>query len=286
MTAFAWISIALAAAAPAPTATVLPVPAATATPAPDMRREYCSLLARCGLPAAPGLCTDENRTGVPGVEYDDTRCGHARRLAGRGLASDNAEAYGVYRFLGKRYRVSYLVEGDLPMSPARLAFLIDDLPLAAKLLSRLGKNQYTAEYVDDTRRRFRGSKEGTLTGEATLVAGRTGAGWIAYFGRGKSKVGFWRLGGMSFAEFEFEPRPAPEIGLRYALKIVVTPDNAFANRIMTLGLFRNLVQGQIRQVVDDIDRASRRLAERGLAGLDADWTTEERARIAEFLRLP
>jgi len=278
----ALIAVFLAAGPPAPA----PTPPAAPTPSPDFRREYCSLLTQCDLKPAPGLCSDEERTALPGVKYDDGRCGHARELSSRGLSSESAEGFAVYRFLGKRYRVSYLVEGDLPMSPARLAFLIDDLPLAAKLLSRLGQHRYTAEYTDDTRRRFRGSKEETLTGEATLVAGHPGEGWMAYFGRGRSKVGFWRLGGLSFAEFLFEPHPAPASGLKYALKIVVTPDNAMMNRIMTLGLFRSLVQGQIRQVVDDIDRASRRLAESGLDGLDQDWTPEERARIAQFLRLP
>jgi hypothetical protein len=91
---------------------------------------------------------------------------------------------------------------------------------------------------------------------------------------------------VSFAEFKFEAAAPPDRGLKYSLRIVVTPDNAMVNRIMTLGLFRSLVQGQIRQVVDDIDRASRRLAERGLEGQGTDWTDEERARVAAFLRLP
>jgi hypothetical protein len=292
MWTLALIPLVLAAAAPvAPTPTPRPTVAPTATPTPSgpsetARREYCSLLARCGLPTAEDLCTDALRSGVPEVTYDDARCQHARTLASRGLSSRDPDAFAVYRFLGKRFRVTYVVDGELPMSPARLAFLLDDLPLAAKLLSRLGRHAYTAEYIDDTRRRFRGSKEGTLTGEAAIVAGRAADGWIAYFGRGRSKVGFWRLGGLSFAEFRFEPAAAGATGLRYSLQIVVTPDNAVVNRIMTLGLFRGLVNGQIRQVVDDIDRASRRLAERGASALNGEWTPEERARVDAFLHLP
>jgi hypothetical protein len=255
-------------------------------PVVDLRREYCGLLAGCKLPAPEGACTAEANKGIEGVTYDEARCADAKDLAAHGLLTTDLDAYPVYRFLGKRYRVTYLVEGRLPLSPARLAFLIDDLPLAAKLLTRLGQGRYTAEYLDDTHRRFKGSKEGTLEGEAVRIAGSTREGWLAYFGRGTSKVGFWRLGGQSLARFRYQALPAPERGLSYSMQIVVTPDNAMINRIMTLGLFRRLVQGHIREVVDDIDRASRRLVEIGSAGLKDGWTDEERARVGAFLSLP
>jgi len=260
----------------------------SADPAPvtDMRREYCALLAACSLKAPEGACTAETGKPMEGVKYDEGRCTDARELQAHGLHSQDLDGYAIYRFLGKRYRVTYLLEGRLPMNPARLSFLLDDLPLAAKLLSRLGNSQYTAEYVDDTRRRFRGSKEGTLTGDAAIVAGDTGQAWLAYFGRGKSKVGFWRLGGQSYARIRYEALPAPARGLSYSLQVVVTPDNSVVNRIMTLGLFRRLVLGQIREVVDDIERASQRLSAIGSAGLKEGWTAEERRRVDKFLALP
>ena len=253
---------------------------------PDLRVEYCSLLAACKLTPPAGACTPEASRGLPGVTYDEPRCADARELHAHGLSTQDFDSYAVYRFLGKRYRVTYLVEGELPLSPARLAFLLDDLPLAAKLLSRLGQHRYTAEYLDESRRRFRGSKEDNLTGEAARVAGGSREGWLAYFGRGRSKVGLWRLGGQSVARLRFEPVAAPRRGLTYSLQIVVTPETSVINRIMSLGLFRRLVNGQIRDVVDDIDRASRRLAEKGPAALGEGWTAEERARIDAFLALP
>lgn len=253
---------------------------------PDPRVEYCSLLAACSLQPPEGACAPEASRGFPGVTYDEDRCRDARELHAHGLSTQRLDAYPVYRFLGKRYRVTYQVEGRLALSPARLAFLLEDLPLAARLLSRLGRHRYTAEYLDDARRRFRGSKEDNLTGEAARVAGGSREGWVAYFGRGKSKVGLWRLGGQSIARLRFEPAPAPPRGLTYSLQIVVTPESSVVNRIMSLGLFRRLVNGQIRDVVDDIDLASRRLAEKGSAALGEGWTAEERARIDVFLALP
>jgi hypothetical protein len=255
-------------------------------PITDLRREYCSLLTACALTAPDGACTAETGKPMDGVKYDDGRCADARELHTHGLLTQDLDGYPVYRFLGKRYRVTYLVEGQLPMSPARLSFLIDDLPLAAKLLSRLGNSRYTAEYVDETRRRFRGSKADTLTGDAAIVAGGTKEGWLAYFGRGKSKVGFWKLGGQSYARIRYDAVPAPGRGLSYSLQVVVTPDSSVANRIMTLGLFRRIVHGHIREVVDDIDRASRKLSEIGSAGLKDGWTAEERKQVDAFLALP
>jgi hypothetical protein len=249
-------------------------------------QEFCSLVVGCGLTPPAGFCPAEASGGLPGVAYDNERCAEARELAARGPLPQDPDAFPLYRFLGKRYRVDYLVDGELPMSPERLAFLLEDLPLAAKLLSRLGKNEYTIEYLDEAHRRFRGTKAGTLSGEATRVAGSIGERWLAYFGTGRSHVGFWKLRGQSFARFRFAALPPPRRGLSYSLQVLVTPDNSFVNRLMSLGLFRGLVLGQIRQVIDDIDAASRRLAEKGEAALRGEWTADERARVGRFLALP
>jgi hypothetical protein len=267
-------------------AAMLMAPAESRGGVPRVQQEYCALLVRCGLTPPAEACSPEASAGVSGVTYDDARCGDARELAAHGLSPQDPNAFPVYRFLGKRYRVTYVVEGELPMSPARLAFLLEDLPLAAKLLTRLGKNEYTAEYLDDSRRRFRGTKEGTLSGEATRVAGSVADRWLVYYGLGRSQVGLWKLRGQSFARFRFGPRTAEEPGLAYSLQVVVTPDNAFVNRIMTLGLFRRLVQGQIRQVVDDIDAAGRRLADKGAEALSGEWSADERTRVDALLHLP
>src|SRR5207253_925745 len=145
-----------------------------------------------------GLCsTSDASAGVRGVIYDETRCRPLRELAAAGVAPDDAKTFAVYRFLGKRYRVTYAAAGELPISAARLSFLLDDLPLS----------------------------------------------------------------------------------------VLVSPDGAFINRIMNLGLFRGLVQRQIREVVEDIDGASHALARRGLAAVKGTWTPEERARLQAFLAL-
>jgi hypothetical protein len=180
----------------------------------------------------------------------------------------------------------YKASGELPLGVARLAFLLDDVPLAARLLTRFCKKSYTASYLDESRRRFRGSKQGTLSGEATVIAAADGR--RAYFGYGRSQIGLWRVGGQSLARLAFEARPAPAAGLRYSLEVVAAPDGAIINRVMSLGLFRKIVQKEIRAVVEDIDSATTQLSRQGLSATDekGGWSDEERARLAKFLSLP
>jgi hypothetical protein len=260
----------------------------SANPDPDIerRREYCSLLVRCALTPPAEACPADVANGLRGVAYDEVRCREARQLAAEGVSPEDAASYSVYRFLGKRHRVTYAVAGDLPITAARLSFLLDDLPLAAKLLTTFSGRRYSAEYLDEERRRFRGSKQGTLRGEASRLAGASSEGRLVYFGFGSSKVGFWRLGGQSLATLEFEPLPAPASGVAYSLVVLVTPDSAFLNRIMNLGLFRGIVVRQVREVLEDIDGATRSLARQGLQSGGVTWTPEEQARLREFLALP
>jgi hypothetical protein len=255
------------------------------SPAERFQTEGCSLLARCGLTPPEGRCTPETSAGVPGVKYDEDRCAEPKALALLGRSPQDAESFAIYRFLGKRYRVTYLVTGELPMSAARLTFLIDDLPLAAKLLSAFRKKKYTAEYLDPEHRRFRGSREKTLSGEATRVAGSTSSGKLAYFGYGRSQLGPWRLGGQSMARFDFSPSSG---GLTYSFRVVVTPDGAFVNRLMNLGLFRGLVQRRIREVVLDIEASTRDLVKGGISAAAAKgaFSPEEQKKLEAFLALP
>jgi hypothetical protein len=254
--------------------------------AADARVDYCSLLVKCGLTPAPGLCTAEQEAGTPGVTYDEARCAEARDLAKNGVSTEDPAHFMLYRFLGKRYRMNYVLSGRLPLSPERLAFVIDDLPLATRLLTVFRGRTYTAEYVDAEHRTFRGSKEKVLKGEATRIAGSAREGRLVYFGYGRSKVGFWSLGGRSLAWFSFTRAPAG--GTDYSLRILVTPDNAVMNRLMGLGLFRRLVEKQIREVVQDIEIATQTFARQGLPALEKKgrWSAEEKARLEAFLALP
>lgn len=258
-------------------------------PLPTAGPELCSLLARCGLPAEVAACSESLSRGVAGVTYDEERCSQARRLLGQGLLPSDPLGARVYRLLGRRYRVVYSIDGSAPISRPRFLYLLDDLPLAAKLLSRFQGKPYAAEYLDGpARRRFRGGRTGVLTGEAELVARGPGEGRLAYFGLGTSSVGPWSLRGLALLELDFAPVDAGGRLLAYRIKVVSSPLNAFYDLVMRLSLFRSVVEGRLREVIGDITQAMTKLDAEGLEGIASrpDWTEEEKAKLAALLRLP
>jgi hypothetical protein len=262
--------------------------AATAERTDPLRLRYCGLMEGCGLKAPDGWCSPEQSRGVDGVKYDEARCTEARELTAYGVRNDDLAGYRLFAFLGHRYRVLYAVEGEVPLSAARLGYLMSDLPLAARLLTRFQSTTYSAEYVDPLRRRFRGSKGSKLTGEADLIAGGPDARTSWYFGEGASKVGPWRLRGRSLMRFEFAPAGEGGRRVSYRVRIVSTPTNAALNLIMNLGLFKSIVNGEIREMVEDVTQASGRLEAAGAGSLQAEaqWTAEDREKLAALLRLP
>lgn len=254
---------------------------ATATPSPEL----CSLLARCGLTVDPGFCTAAMSAGVNGVSYDEARCAEARDLRARGVAPTDAVGSRLYRLLGRRYRASYTVDDRVALGEARLTYLMNDLPLAARILTHFQKRRYEVRYLDGTRTHFWGRKGDALTGEAQLVAGSVPERKLVYFGRGVSKVAFWRLGGNGFMQFEFQPAPG---GIKYRLKLIASPDSGLINAIMNTGLFKRVVYGHMREVLDDITEAANKLARDGGAAIQGspDWSAEEKAKVTAFLQLP
>ncbi len=261
----------------------MPAQAPASSPSPGL--ELCSLLVRCGVTAPPAGCTEALSRGVPGVTYDAARCAEGRRLFEQGLSPADLLGQRVYRLLGRRYRVVYAIAGEAPISQTRFRYLLDDLPLAAKLLARLQGKAYSAEYLDKpARRRFRGGRPGFLSGEAELIA--EGPGDRTYFGLGTSQVGLWSLRGLALLELEFAPVVKGH-QLAYRIRVVASPVNAFYDVLMHLGVFRGLVEGRLREVIGDITQAMAKL-EGGQTSIlvRPDWTEEERAKLRALLQLP
>ena len=254
-------------------------------PTPDPRlREYCSLVQACGLKGGAVTCAPEVSTGVPGVTYDEERCRPARRLAARGVGPEAPRHYSLFRFLGRRYQVVYEVAGELAIAPGRLSYLVDDLPLAARLLTHFQGVTYTAEYTDADRSRVKASREGTMTAEAERVSGSTAEGLLYYFGHGTSKLGPWKLRGQALVEVGYSPAPSGR-GLAYRIRILATPANAVVNAFMGLGLFRSALRGKVEEVLRDIAQASAKLDKQGVPGTAA-FTEDEKRRIAALLARP
>jgi hypothetical protein len=260
-------------------------PAATG-PSEASKREYCSILTQCGLSAPVPFCSAALSGGVPDVVYDGARCAEPRRLFARGVRPEGDLGFRLYRFLGRRYRIVYPIEGRLELSPARMERLLADLPLAGRLLSHLLSVPYEAAYLDPDHVRFRGKRGEGLSGEAEIVAGGPRERSLAYFGHGRSQVGPWTMRGLGLVFVDYGPAAGGR-GLRYHLQVVATPTNAFYNFLMNRGLFKSVLIGKVQEILDDIAKASRQLDQQGATLItDPRWSPEDRETIAALLRVP
>lgn len=262
-------------------------PAATPRPpAEQSRREFCSILARCGLPVTAAACPEPLTRGVEGVEYDEPRCAEPRRLLARGVRPEGDLGFRLYRFLGRRYRVVYPIEGHLALSPQRMDLLLGDLPLAARLLTHFQKVPYEAEYLDVDHVRFRGRRGTALSGDAEVVAGGARERSLVYFGRGRSQMGPWSMRGLGLVLVDYWPSPKGR-GLDYRMQVVATPTNSFYNFLMNRGLFRSVLVRKAREILTDIADASHKLDQTGAAlAADGRWSPPDREKIAALLRVP
>lgn len=254
----------------------------------DSQKDYCNLVWNCSLPVPPGYCPDRSLIEKPKFSYDSARCLEARVMTARGIGPGHPTlGFKLYRFLGMEYRVIYNVEDDLPISQARIAFLLEELPLAAKLMSYFQKQPYSAEYLDPEHKHFQGTKGKNLKGDATLISGTVDERRLIYFGYGIATVAWWTLRGPALMDFSYVPSTSKPGNLHYQMKILVFPGNGLINGIMNLGLFKKVVYSKIRDVLDDITKTAKKLSEVNANDLTSkDWTPEEKKKIEAFLKLP
>jgi hypothetical protein len=276
-------------------ATSKPAAPAAAKPAPppkvtESQKDFCNIVRGCGLPEPDGYCPDAKFIPKPDFKYDSTRCLEARLLNTRGVTPGHPlYGYKLFRFLGMEYRTIYNIEDQLTISQERLAYLLADLPLAARLISHFQNEPYTAEYIDAERRQFKGTKGKRLKGDASLISGSSEEKRLFYFGYGVATVAWWTLKGPALMDFNYAPDPAKPKTLKYKMKLLVFPGNGVINGIMNMGLFRKVVLSKVKEVLMDISETAKKLAAPGgEAAIKArkDWSPEEKKKIEEFLKLP
>jgi hypothetical protein len=288
-----------AAAKPAPLPAAAPVKAGApvsqsqASPAPKVtpgQRDFCNIVWGCGLAMPQGYCPDPKFIPKPEFKFDSARCSEARLLNSRGITPGHPlYGYNLYRFLGMEYRTLYVIEDELPISQERLAYLLADLPLSARLVSHFQNEPYTAEYIDAEHHHFKGTKGKRLRGDATLISGSSLEKRLFYFGYGIATVAWWTLKGPSLMDFSYYPDPSRPRILKYRMNLLVFPGNGVINGIMNLGLFRKVVLSKVKEVLNDITDTAKKLAAPGAAEKiqsAPDWTPDEKKKIAEFLKLP
>jgi hypothetical protein len=250
-------------------------------------QDYCRLLYGCNLKVPQGACPSPEVVGKGSIKYDNERCSEAREFSRRGIGPDHPNwGYRLYRFLGYEYRVEYEINDTLPISRARLEYLISDVPLAAKLISHYQKNPYTAEYIDNARTHFKGTNGKRMRGQAQMISGGYSEMQLFYLGSGTVEWGPWTLYGPAMLDFKYWEIPGgKKVG--YKIKVLVFPGNGMVNTIMNLGLFRNLVTGKIEGVLTDISETAQKLQKTG--GKDLTQSAQfsgDKQKIQTLLLIP
>lgn len=243
--------------------------------------EYCSLLDKCDLEAPAAACPDSLKAGVEGVDYQRERCPEARELLARGISTDGFLGRQLFGFLGQRYRVDYPITDSLPVKAAALEYLLNDIPLAAKLVNAFQGTRYHVEYLDGDRKRiWRGDNGKNLSGEATLISGDVDENRLIYFGFGVVKILKWRLRGRVLFDYAYGVKPDGTIA--FDLSVLVFPGGPVINSIMNLGIFKRVVRSKILEVFEDISDSAGDLSASSPDALKKkyDWSPGELAKLA------
>ena len=251
--------------------------------------DFCHIVYGCKLAYPPGFCPDAKQLPPASFSFDDTRCLEARTLQSRGVGPNHPTyGYPLYRFLGMEYRVIYEITDTIQVSPQRLEYMLNDLPLAARLVSHYQNTPYTAEYLDAGHTQFQGTKGKHLRGGAQLISGSTTERHLFYFGTGIADVAFWTLKGPALMDFTYWQIPGKPRMSGYKMKILVFPGNNIVDKIMNMGLFRKIVFSKIREVLDDITQTARKLEASGGSDLmkEPNWSPADRQKIMAFFKIP
>ena len=220
--------------------------------------------------------------------YDATRCAEPRDLVTHGVTPTAGIGSYVYDFLGRRYRVVFDVKGEASISLARFDYLAQELPLAAKLATKLSRTRYVMSYLDREKRRFHAERDDKLTGDAEMLFADGALNQRAYYGWGASKFGPWKLRGSAYVDVRVRKSAVNPRGITYDLRIRTAPVNAVVNAIMKMGIFKGHVVGQIEDTMRDLIAAAAQLTPSNLETIlaDPDFTSEERDKIRALAAIP
>ena len=256
--------------------------------AADKPQAACAIVKACGLVTTISVCSIEQSRPLDGVTYDAARCAEPSDLLAHGVTPESGIGSYVYDFLGRRYRVVFEIKGEAAISLTRFDYLAENLPLAAKLATKLSTTRYVISYLDRERRRFHAERADKLTGDAEMLFLDRTLNQRVYYGWGASKFGPWKLRGSAYVDIRVRQSVSSPNAIAYDLRIRTAPVNAFVNAIMKMGIFKGHVIGQIEDTMKDLIGAAGQLTPANLGRTleDAVFDEDERAKIRALSSLP
>ena len=207
-------------------------------------------------------CSAEDKKPNPDIKYNKEFCAPYIELKQRGLQTNDPRAYELFRYMGRQYRVIYKLKGKLPVSKEMMIYLFNNMDFTAQLVNAYRKTKYTITYDSPDRKNFSGDNGDNLFGSFVWLlndsAGRDPGMHHVFFGRGKTKILAWRLYGTATAILDL--KEINKDSVYYEFRSIVSPNGAVLNSIMNLGVFNKVVNGKIKEIVDNIENAAKEFA--------------------------
>lgn len=217
----------------------------------------CSGVKHCLNSEIPG-CTDQQKKKNPAIKYNKDFCAPFKELVGRGVPIVSPIPLQMWSYLGREYRVTYNIEGTLPINADMMGFLLDNKPFTAQLINAYQKSTYTIAYTNENRRAFIGNNGRNLAGRFNWVRWDQRNQRNIFFGYGTAKVLMWRLHGVAVVFLDYSPIDSSSI--KYTLRSIVFPGNAMLNSIMQMDTFRNVVHSKMLEIVEHVESSANQFA--------------------------
>lgn len=241
-------------------------------------RELCMIVKGCFLSQSLEGCADVERIGP-------SRCIEAQELDARHVMISDSVGSQLYDFLGHKHRIMYTLVDTIDVSPAKLSYLLDDLPFATKIVNYFQHTPYIFEYTKSDHTRFNVAKGEGVKGRVNIVSGSTDEHSLYYFGNGTVIMGFLTLEGPAFITLKYQQIPKMPNRSLYMVRVIVVVNNGIVSSIMNMGLVRDQVDSKIQEILDDVVDAARMANDRDLV-LRGPWTDAERRKIEILLEMP
>ncbi|MCL2101253.1 MAG: hypothetical protein FWH22_06020 [Fibromonadales bacterium] len=205
-------------------------------------------------------CSAEEKKPNPNIKYNAEFCAPYIELRERGLQTNNPRARDLYRYMGRQYRITYKIDGTLPVSKETMIYLFDNMEFTAQLVNAYRKTKYTIKYDTPDKKNFSGDNGGHMQGRfvwlLTDSAGTNPGMHHVFFGWGRTKIVTTYFSGTATAILDLK-----EVGkdsVAYEFRAIVSPSGPAMN--IALNLFSGVIRGMIRDIITDIEKAASEFA--------------------------
>ncbi len=203
-------------------------------------------------------CKTEEKKPNPDIKYNAEFCAPYLELKRRGLPIDSYRTRDLFRYMGRQYRVIYKIDGTLPVSKEAMMYLFSNMEFTAQLVNAYRKTKYTITYETPDRRKFSGDNGDNLFGNFVWLlndsAGLDTGMHHVFFGRGRTKILNKNLYGTATAILDLREKNKDSVA--YEFRAIVSPSGPILNTLMNLGVFKSVVNGKIREIIDNIEQAA------------------------------